>query len=283
MAQAADFIGRHKDKRFFLYVPLTIPHYELLVPEDSLKEYMGKFPEKPYTGRGRKPGYPYDYARQESPKAACAAMITRMDRSIGEMLHLLEELELDEKTLVVFTSDNGPSRGAAAPEFFRAAGPLRGHKGSLYEGGIRVPAIARWPERVQAGVSSEHVWYFADVLPTLAELAHAEAPENIDGISFAPELIGASTAGRKQQQHEFLYWERSGQQAVRMGDWKAIRSRKDASLQLYNLGADIGETRDIAARHADVVARIETYLKTASTKPRPQIEPERPKGPRRFR
>jgi len=274
VAQAVKFVRTSKGGPFFLYLSFAIPHYELLVPEDSLREYKGKFPETPYTGRGRKTGYPHDYAKQETPKAAIAAMITRMDRNIGRIMSLLKELGLDDNTIVFFTSDNGPSNGQGAPDFFKAAGLLRGYKGSLYEGGIRVPFIARWPRKIKPGTVSRHICYFADVMPTLAELAGARPPANIDGISIVPALL----ADKGQKQHEFLYWEYKNRVAVRMGNYKAVRSKNKHRLELYDLTSDVGEKNDIAARHPDVIAKIENYLKTARTEPGPQIEPKKPKG-----
>ena len=278
MAAAEGFIRRHKDEPFFLYVPLTIPHYELLVPEDSLAEYRGKFPEKPYPGRGRKPGYPRDYAAQATPKAATAAMITRMDRSIGQMMKLLAELKLDEKTIVIFTSDNGPTRGASDPEFFGAAGPLRGSKGNLYEGGIRVPAIARWPGKIKPGTVSDHVWHFADVMPTLAELGGGKVPAEIDGLSIVPTLLGEKAAARPQKKHGHLFWEYKGRRAVRMADFKALRHKNVQKTELFDLATDPGEKQDISAAHPEVMAKMKTLLDSSRTPPRPQIEPKRPPG-----
>ncbi len=278
--RALDFIQRHRDERFFLYVPFAVPHYELLVPEDSLAEYRGRFPETPYRGRGRPAGYPSDYGMQETPKAAIAAMITRMDRSVGRIIALLDRLDLSDNTIVFFTSDNGPSYGPGAPAFFNASGGLRGVKASLFEGGIRVPMIVRWPGKVQAGKVSDHPWYFADVMPTLAELAGAEPPKGIDGLSVVPTLLGEQVAGRKQPHHAFMYWEQDDARAVRMGNWKAVvRLGKDRrKLMLFDLSSDPAEKRDVAADHPDVVAKIEAYLKTARTEPRPQIEPKKPVG-----
>ena len=272
--QSIKFVRANRNNPFFLYLSFAIPHYELLVPEDSLAEYEGKFPETPYTGRGRPTGYPNDYAKQKTPKAAIAAMITRMDRNIGRIINLLEQLRIEDNTVVFFTSDNGPSGGQGAPDFFNAAGPLRGHKGTLYEGGIRVPLIARWPRKIKPAAVTDHPCYFADVMPTLAELAGAKPPANIDGISIVPTLL----ADRQQKQHKFLYWERGSRVAVRMGDYKAVRAKNKNPIELYHLAADVAEKNDIAAQHPDVVAKIESYLKTARTEPRPQIEPKRPKG-----
>jgi arylsulfatase A-like enzyme len=285
--QALDFIRRHKDRPFFCYIPSTIPHTELLVPEDSLKQYAGKWPEpNPYVTEGK------HYSDQPRPRAAFAAMLSRLDREVGRILDLLKELGLEEKTVVFFTSDNGgQGSGGPDPEFFQANGPLRGHKGSMYEGGLRVPMIARWPGRIQAGSVNHHAWYFADVLPTLAELAGAEPPPKIDGISVVPTLLGKPW----QKRQEFLYWESSGfdgktglmrpnslVQAVRMGDWKGIRSRPQAPLELYNLAEDVGETNDVSAAHPEIVAKIAALMTAAHVDPPPQLEPEAPPG-RAFR
>jgi len=275
--RAMDFIRRHRQGPFFLYVPFTIPHFELLVPEDSLEPYRGKFPEPtPYVDRRR------HYADQPAPRTALAAMITRMDRDVGRILTLLDELDIDDETIVFFSSDNGgyllAPRGQ--PDFFRSNGPLRGAKGSLYEGGIRVPMIVRWPGHVPAGATDDFVWTFWDVLPTLAELAGTTPPPGIDGISIAPRLLGKP----QQPPDRFLYWEILGSgprgtppraQAVRWGHWKAVRNRSNQPLELYDLRTDVGEGHNVAAEHPGVVQRIEAYLKTARTPARtyPEQEP----------
>jgi arylsulfatase A len=279
VAKALDFIRRHKDRPFFAYIPFAVPHYELLVPEDSLREYRGKFPETPYRGRGRPTGYPSDYAEQATPKAAIAAMITRMDRSLWRILELLKELHLAENTIVFFTSDNGPSYGPGDPEFFKASGGLRGVKASLYEGGIRVPMIVRWPGKVHAGAVNDHPWYFADVMPTLAELGEAKPPNGIDGLAVVPVLLGEGTAGRKQREHEYMYWEGDGLRAVRTGGWKAVwRAKPGATLELYDLESDVREARNVAADHPNIAAKMKAYMEKAHIRPRPQIEPPKPKG-----
>ena len=274
-AQAAlDFIGRNSSRPFFLYLALTVPHAELRVPEDSLKEYQGKFPETPFVNAKADavPSHPpakerrptIGYRSQPTPRAAFAAMVTRMDRHVGQILARLRELGIDDNTIVFFSSDNGPHReGGADPQFFKSAGPLRGIKRDLYEGGIRVPMIVRWPGRIKSGSVSNDVWAFWDFLPTAAEIARATAPNNIDGISMLPALLG-----RRQRPHQYLYWEffeRGFHQAVRMGDWKAVRLGLEKPLELYNLRNDLGEQINIAQQHPDVVARIETILKTART------------------
>ena len=283
VVKALDFIRRHKDEPFFAYIPFAVPHYELLVPEDSLREYQGKFSETPYRGRGRSAGYPSDYAKQPTPKAAIAAMITRMDRSVGRILALLKQLDLADNTIVFFTSDNGPSYGPGDPTFFKASGGLRGVKASLYEGGIRVPMIVRWPGKVHAGSINSHPWYFADVMPTLAELGGTKPPKGIDGVSVVPALLGEVAAGRKQREHEYMYWEGGKSHAIRAGRWKAIRKTKPrAKLELYDLEGDVGETRNVAADRPDVAAKMKIYIEKAHARTRPQIEPPKPEG-RQYR
>jgi arylsulfatase A-like enzyme len=272
--EAKKFIQNNRERPFFLCLTFTIPHAEMLVPEDSLAEYVEKFSETPFTSKPR-----MHYAPQPTPRAALAAMITRMDRDIGELLTLLKSLDLDGNTIVIFTSDNGPATievGADA-EFFEASGPLRGFKSDLYEGGIRVPLIVRWPGKIAAGSSSDHVCAFWDFMPTFAELAGVQPPSGIDGISTVPALLGTAQAGREQQQHEFLYWETGVQferlsQAVRMGNWKALRHGPNRPLELYNLSKDLGEKNNVAAQNPDIIAKIETYLRSARTEPRPQLD-----------
>ncbi len=277
VTKALDFVRRHQEEQFFMYVPFAVPHYELLVPEESLAQYRGKFPETPYTGReGRPTGYPHDYAKQATPKAATAAIISHLDRSVGKLMALLKELELDDDTIVFFTSDNGATPGQSDPDFFDACGEFRGYKGSLWEGGLRVPFLVRWPDHVPAGETTDQVGYFADVLPTLAELGSAEPTPGIDGISIVPTLLGAAKS--EQPQHKYLYWEDDGGRAVRQGRWKAIRWKPKSDVQLYDLKSDPGEQHDLAAAKPKVTNRLTGYLKQAHTKPRPQVEPERPEG-----
>ncbi len=191
-------------------------------------------------------------------------MITRMDRDIGQIMDRLRARGLDRRTLVLFTSDNGPHQeGGADPAFFKSAGPLRGIKRDLYEGGIRVPMIARWTGTVPAGRTNPHPWAHWDVLPTVAELGGAKAPASLDGLSMVRAL-----KGQGQPTHDFFYWEfheRGFQQAVRMGAWKAVRLKLGAPLELYHLGRDPGERSDVAAANPAVVSTIEAYLRTART------------------
>lgn len=263
--EAVDFIRRNKDRPFFLYFATTLIHLALQVPEDALAEYLGKFPEAPYLGdRGYTPHF--------APRSAYAAMVTRLDQHVGMILQALDELGLAEKTVVFFSSDNGPIFGPGVEtlgvrgfgeDFFGSTGPLSGRKGTVYEGGIRVPFIVRWKGTIPAGRVSDHIGGFQDVLPTVLEIVGREPPADCDGISFLPTLLGQ--AG--QREHEYLVWEfygYGGQQAVRMGRWKGIRVNcyKDPNgpLRLYDLETDIGETTDVADRYPEIVARMEEIL-----------------------
>jgi arylsulfatase A-like enzyme len=260
---ARSFVRENRDRPFFLFVATTVPHLALQVPEDSLAEYRGVFPETPYRGDKQ-------YLPTPTPRAAYAAMVTRMDREVGRLLDLLRELGLDERTIVVFSSDNGATYdvGGADSAFFGSAMALRGLKGSIYEGGVRVPAIVRWPGRVAPGSTSDRLTGFEDWAPTLVALAggDAPAPGAVDGLSFADTLLG-----RPQEPRPFLYREFAGyggQQSVRVGDWKAVRVGLDRPVEgrpkteLYDLAADPGETKDLAAEHPDVVARLEGVMAT---------------------
>ena len=250
--EALQFIESNKDGPFFLYLAVTIPH--------ANNEAGQKGMEVPDYGIYKDKDWP-------EPQKGHAAMITRLDRDLGRIMKTLKKSGIDEKTLVLFSSDNGPHQeGGADPEFFDSNGLLRGHKRDLYEGGIRVPLIARWPGKIKPGAVSRHVSAFWDFLPTFAELAGAETLSKIDGISMLPTLLGQP--GR-QKEHEFLYWEfheRGSKQAVRMGRWKAVRFGAKGKLELYDLEDDIGERRDVASQHPQIAARIEDYLKTAHTK-----------------
>ncbi len=248
-AEAPAFVERHRERPFFLYLALTIPH--------ANNEAREKGMEAPDFGAYAEKDWP-------EPQKGHAAMISRMDADIGRLLAKIRELGLDERTLVFFTSDNGPHReGGNDPDFNDSNGPLRGIKRDLYEGGIRVPLIARWPGKIEAGRTTDHVSAFWDFLPTLAGLAGAETPAGLDGISMAPTLF----AQDGQQRHERLYWEfhegRSSKQAVRLGKWKGVRLDPQGPLELYDLSADIGETADVAADHPEIVAAIESYLAEA--------------------
>ena len=252
---ALDFVRANHQQPFFLYLPVAIPHLAIQVPDQSLADFRGEITEEDYEHRGYLP-YP-------EPRAGYAAMISHLDRDIGKIMDLLEELGVADNTLVIFTSDNGPTYnrlGGSDSKYFESAGPLRGRKGSLWEGGIRVPLVACWPDRIPAGQTSDHLAGFQDFLPTFCDVAGMESPDGIDGISFLPTLTNSG----EQPGHEFLYWEfpgYGGQQAVRWNNWKAIRQKlhknPEAPFQLYDLNEDIGESRDVAADHPDVIARIQ--------------------------
>lgn len=197
-------------------------------------------------------------------------MITHMDKGIGEILSLLKELEIEENTLVIFTSDNGPTYdrlGGSDSEFFRSAGPFKGLKGSVYEGGIRVPFVARWPGKIQPGATTDHIGAFQDILPTLAEISGIAIPPDIDGISFLPTLMGRKDQGH----HDYLYMEfpsYGGQQMVRMGEWKGVRQNifmDSLQIELYNLVEDIEEKNDVSGDHPEIVKRMEEIMRNART------------------
>jgi arylsulfatase len=255
--EAMGFLRENADRPFFLYLPFTIPHLALQVPEEALAEYLGEFEETPYTARDG------SYLPHRAPRAAYAAMITLMDKDIGRILDLVSELGLDEDTLVVFTSDNGPSWvGGVDFEFFGSQGGLRGRKAQLWEGGIRVPTIARWTGKIDPGTVTDFPSGFQDWLPTLTEVAGARTPPGLDGVSLLPTLLGRPG---QQEGHDYLYWEYLGGQAVRMGDWKGIRLSPDEPIQLYDLAADRAETTDVAGEHPDIVGRIETIMTEGRT------------------
>lgn len=247
--EALQFVERHKEEPFFLYLALTIPHAN----NEARRAGM----EVPDLG-------PYADKDWPEPEKRKAAMITRMDRDIGRLVAKLKEHGLDEQTILFFTSDNGPHReGGNDPQFFQASGPLRGIKRAMYEGAIRVPLIVRWPGKIKPGTTSDHISYFGDMMATVTDLAGTQPPTEIDSISFVPTLLSQG----EQPQHEYLYWEfyeQGSRQAVRMGRWKAIREPMlTGSIQLYNLETDLGEKYNLAAEHPDVVARAAKLMDAA--------------------
>ncbi len=262
--QAVEFIKQNKEQPFFLYYPTVIPHVALHVPDEELKPYLKlNWNDPPFVRDGG-----YGYTPHFTPRAAYASMITRMDRYIGNVLQTLEELGLSENTIVIFTSDNGTThlKKEVDYDFFKSVGELRGLKGSLFEGGIRVPLIVKWPEKIQYGTTSDVVTGLEDWLPTLLDLlgASKEIPKGVDGISIAPALLQGEEIER-----EFLYREFSGyggQQAVWLKDWKGIRPRilrknnQPLKIELYNLREDPSESEDIAAKHPEIVAEIRAIM-----------------------
>lgn len=281
--KALEFIKKNAENPFFLFVPSVIPHAELIAPKDSIwDKFAETFEETPW-GKDKSFGKrwkgndygaddyrPKGYASQEKPKATFAAMVTRLDRQVGEIVKLLEDLGISENTLIIFTSDNGPHmEGGADPDFFNSSGLVRGRKRDLYEGGIRVPMIAKWPEKIKAGRKTDHVSAFWDMLPTFAVLAETDAPHNIDGISLVPTLIGQTDS---QRAHNHLYWEfheQNGKQAIRMGEWKGVRLNvfddPNGPIELYNLSEDIMELNNVAEEHPQIIATIDSLMKSSRT------------------
>ena len=266
-SEAKKFIRNNKDKPFFAFLTYILPHAELVTPSDSIEAmYSGKFPETPFHGVDSGPQYKNGgYGSTPHPKADFAAMITRLDAYVGEIMAELKELGLDQNTIVMFTSDNGPHReGGADPDFFKSYGPLRGVKRDLYEGGIRVPMIAWYPGMIQAGTTTDHMSAFWDVMPTLAELSGTKAAEHTDGISFLPTLSGKSD----QQKHDYLYWEfheQGGKIAVTKDNWKAIwlnvNSPQRTTIELYDLSEDIHEDYNMADLHPEIIAELDQLIR----------------------
>lgn len=267
--------AKRKNKPFFLYVPLTLPHLELLVPSDAMQPYDKVIVEDgPYIDKRS------HYGTQSKPRTAYAGMVSRVDRYVGELLAFVKEQGMDDNTIFFFCSDNGTATPIWDDKgYFNSAGPLRGHKTNFYEGGIRTPMIVRWPGRIKPGSVSNHPWYFPDVLPTLAELAGAPVPAGLDGISVVPTLLGKGS----QKKHEYLYWElpkydkatgtfadEVPMQAVRMGNWKGVRPVAGGPLELYDLAKDLGEKNNVAAKNPAVVKKLEQICRTARVAPRTQ-------------
>ncbi len=239
MAQdALDFVRKNKDNPFYLYLAFTIPHSKLQVPDTKA----------------------YDDETWPDNLKKLASMVTRLDSDVGRLMSLLKELSIDDKTMVIFASDNG---AAYQDELFQHSGPLRGFKRDMYEGGIRTPAIVRFPSRVPAGVVNEQVWTFADFLPTMSELTSVKLPGEVDGVS-----VWQSWLSGKAQEHPPIYFEfheRGFNQAARIGNWKAVKMSPTSPLELYDLQADPSEKNDLALKHPDEVQRFESFLKSART------------------
>lgn len=265
--KALEFIAENKSKPFFLYVPVILPHAELVVPKDSVFErFKGKFPETPYKGMDsgatfRKGGY----ASQEYPKAAYAAMVTRLDKYVGEIVTELKRQGIDENTLIIFTSDNGPHKeGGNDPDFFDSNGMYRGYKRDLYEGGIRVPTIVSWQGHVPAGTESDFAFAFWDYLPTFAELLDRKIPVKTDGISVLPTLLGQ----KEQKAHNFFYFEfheLNGRQAVVQGNWKLLHLnlQKEPVYELYNIASDPSEVHNVISLYPEKAEELKKIMQDA--------------------
>ncbi len=265
---ALSFVREHADEPFVLYVPFTIPHLALQAPEDTLAEYRGLWDDSPYDGtRG--------YLPHPTPRAAYAAMVTRMDRDVGRIVDLLAQLELDDDTLILFTSDNGPTYdrlGGSDSEFFASAVGLRGLKGSVYDGGLRVPLVARGLGVVQRGASVDEPAAFWDLLPTLCELAGAPVNPQLDGSSLRSVLNGSARLGERELYLELAGYA-GGQQALRRGDWKAVRrntKKSEAEVELYDLASDPSESRDLASERPELVAELLSAIANAH-RPHPRF------------
>lgn len=271
-----DFIRENKDNSFFAYVPVILPHAELFTPDDEvLAQFKGKFEEVPYNPNNEGAAYGSEnfnynyYSPQEAPFAHYAAMVTRVDKYVGEIMSLVKELGLEENTIIVFSSDNGcTSEGGYQADYFDSNGPLRGYKRDLTDGGIRAPMIASWKGKFPANTTSDMICAFWDMLPTFADVVGLKVPSKIDGISILPELTGNSA---EQKQHDCLYWEFRRNTAVRMGDWKMVA--KDLSedgtytdIELYNIKEDIGESKNVASSNPDVVAKGLDFIKKEHVK-----------------
>lgn len=264
--KAISFIEKNKDNPFFMYYPSIIPHAELAAPENYMQEFRGKLlPEKIYNGVDEGERYKNGgYGSQKEPHTAFAAMITLLDKQVGDIRKKVEELGIAENTIIIFTSDNGPHKeGGADPDYFNSNAQLKGYKRDLYEGGIRVPMIAYWPGKINANSTSDHISAFWDFLPTVCDIAEVKAPQNIDGISFLPKLLG-----EPQNKHDYLYWEfheQGGKQAVRLGNWKGVRLKMSnniqAPIELYDLTSDISEQNNVALENPDIVEKMEGIMK----------------------
>jgi arylsulfatase A-like enzyme len=257
MSEGLKFIRENKDRPFFCYLPITPPHgmYDIPKTDPAMALYEDR-------------DWPKDVKNY-------AGMVSMIDRQVGQVIDLLQELDLEQNTIVFFTGDNGGEdrfrskdqpRGFFGPNVNPKTGVgFRGGKRHLYEGGLRIPFLVRWPGRIKPGRVSDHLCYQPDILPTLAELTGAKAPADIDGLSILPELLGPDVVGRPQEKHEMLYWEFRQQTAVRMDMWKAIQPKKNAAWELYDLSSDISEAHDVAAKHPEILKKMQVYAKRAHT------------------
>lgn len=267
--KALEFLDKMSaDEPFFMWYPTIIPHAELIVPEDSIsKKFRGKFPEKPY--KGVEPGNPGfrkgGYCTQFYPHATFAAMVTRLDVYVGQIIDKLKEKGLYDNTIIIFASDNGPHmEGGADPDFFNSNGIYRGYKRDLYEGGIRVPMIVSWPGKVQPNSETDFMCSFWDMLPTFREIINpkAKAAKNEDGVSLLPLLTGK----KGQKEHEYLYFEfqeMNGRQAVRKGPWKLVHMNIRGAkpyYELYNLASDPSERHNVINQYPEVTAELKAIM-----------------------
>ncbi|QDT89575.1 arylsulfatase [Gimesia algae] len=247
--EAFQFIRLKANQPFFLQAHYTIPH-----ANNEGGRAVNDGMEVPEYGIYADRDWP-------APEKGFAAMITRLDRDMGSLVSLLKELKLENNTIIFFTSDNGPHQeGNHKVEFFNSNGPLRGYKRDLYEGGIRVPLIVKWPGKIQPDTTTDHISAFWDFLPTACDLAGVKPPQNIDGISYLPELLA-----KPQRTHETLFWKYRGKEALRAGQWKAVRVKSEKPLELYDLEADIGEDHNVAEQHPQIVTHMQQQIKESQT------------------
>lgn len=269
--RALNFIRRNADRPFFAYLSYTLPHAELILPRDTtFAHYCQVIPEADEV-----PFAPKDptrlgaYGATDRPLAGFAAMVERLDRYVGDVMQLLDSLGIADNTLLIFTSDNGPHReGGANPDYFQSYGPYRGIKRDLYEGGIRMPMLMRWPGHIAPGSETDHLTAFWDMLPTFSQLAGQPQPAETDGLSLVPLLTGAEG----QQEHDYLYWEfheQGGKQAIRYAQWKGVRLNVDdpqkTTFELYDLSQDVHEDHNVADQHPDIVAQMLQWMEKEHT------------------
>lgn len=268
--EAVRFLEEPKESPFFLYLAYTTPHAEMHLPaSDIFNSYKGVIEEKEYVNKRivEEDGNRAGYRSQKYPAAAYAAQITHLDSCVGVLMTELKSLGIEDNTLVMFSSDNGPhAEGGASPKYFQSSGPLKGQKRDLYEGGIRVPFIAKWPAVIKANSVSNHVSAFWDMFPTFSEAAGASFNSNVDGISLL-ETFKGNTEG--QTEHDYLYWEfhenPTTNQAVRKGDWKAVRMDPDGDVELFDLAKDIAEAKNVADKHPDILEKMTNLLNNTRT------------------
>ena len=264
--EALKFIEKNKNVPFFLYYASPLPHVPLQAPKRWVDYYRSKIGvEEPYTGKS--------YFPNLTPRATYAAMISYLDEQVGDLIKKLKDMGQYENTLIIFTSDNGPTyTGGADTPFFDSARPFKTEygwaKGFVHEGGIRVPMIASWPGRIKKGSRSNHISAFQDMMPTFCDIIGVPIPNNTDGISLKPTLFGENQSNT----HEYLYWEfpaYKGQQAVRMGKWKAIRRNifdGNMEIELYDLESDYKEQNNIASAHPEIIIKIQNFMADSHTK-----------------
>ncbi|HZG26675.1 MAG TPA: arylsulfatase [Chitinophagaceae bacterium] len=266
--EALSFIEKNKTRPFFLYLPYTLPHAELMVPNDSIfAKFDGKYPESPFKGESYgSAARPKGYTSQDKPHATFAAMVSRLDVYVGQVMEKLKNMGIEKNTLIVFTSDNGPHQeGGGDPVFFNSSGGFRGVKRDLYEGGIRVPFIVSWPGKIRSNTVNDHISAYWDLFPTFTDVAGATAGYSTDGISILPALSG----GSQQPTHPYLYWEfheQGGSQAVRKGKWKLIKLQVGSVspvFELYDLEKDQAETTNLATKYPEVTRELQKIIDSA--------------------